>query len=209
MTKAATASWWPLKSVDTIYPLRGRLQLGSVQPDGTVKPERVAPVGGPIAGACLGGCWGAAGLESTSGRQPVVGDKIFPIEAVIATEPDRGAGFMTFAPRVMIRLGDFGRHAIGSTRQPVTYRLLTAGAARPQDAGFQTGALLQPDRKEAIDRFVADTQKAVHDMRGVRVETMDQGGPKCARPWIAPVCFAPGGLAGRFAVGRGGGHGGA
>ena len=116
---------------------------------------------------------------------------------------------MTFAPRVMIRLGDLAATQLVQPASRVTYRLLTAGAARPQDAGFQTGALLQPDRKEAIDRFVADTQKAVHDMRGVRVETMDQGGPKCARPWIAPVCFAPGGLAGRFAVGRGGGHGGA
>lgn len=167
-----------LKSVDTIYPLRGRLQLGAVQPDGTVKPERVAPVGGPS----LGHAWVDAGvllaLNLQVGDSLWLGEKSFPIEAVIATEPDRGAGFMTFAPRVMIRLGDLAATQLVQPASRVTYRLLTAGAARPQDAGFQTGALLQPDRKEAIDRFVADTQKAVHDMRGVRVETMDQGRPE-------------------------------
>ncbi|HEX5312678.1 ABC transporter permease [Aquabacterium sp.] len=167
-----------LKSVDSVYPLRGRLQLGSVLPDGTVKPERVAPVGGPSPGKA----WVDAGvllaLNLQVGDSLWLGDKSFPIEAVIATEPDRGAGFMTFAPRVMIRLGDLAATQLVQPASRVTYRLLTAGPARSQDAGFRPDALLQPDRKEAIDRFVSDTQKAVENLRGVRVETMDQGRPE-------------------------------
>ena len=167
-----------LKSVDSVYPLRGRLQLGAVLPDGTVKPERVAPVGGPSPGKA----WVDAGvllaLNLQVGDSLWLGDKSFSIEAVIATEPDRGAGFMTFAPRVMIRLDDLAATQLVQPASRVTYRLLTAGPARSQDAGFRPDALLHPDRKETLDRFVSDTRKAVENLRGVRVETMDQGRPE-------------------------------
>ena len=171
-----------LKAVDLTYPLRGKLKLGAVQPDGTVKADREAPLGGPAAGKA----WVDAGvllaLNLQVGDAVWLGDKLFGIAAVIATEPDRGAGFMTFAPRVMIRASDLASTQLVQPASRVTYRLLVAGAARDQDAGVVPGALpgrdQKRDQKAEIDLYVKEAQKLVGDVRGVRVETMEQGRPE-------------------------------
>ncbi|HET8695514.1 MAG TPA: FtsX-like permease family protein [Aquabacterium sp.] len=167
-----------LKAVDTQYPLRGHLQLGSVQADGTVKADRSAPVGGPAAGQA----WVDAGvllaLNLKVGDALWLGEKAFTIAAVIATEPDRGAGFMSFAPRVMIRAGDLAATQLVQPASRVTYRLMVAGPVRPQDAGFQPGALLKGDKQAQVDAFVKEASRLIDGTRGVRVETLDQGQPE-------------------------------
>lgn len=167
-----------LKAVDVAYPLRGKLKLGAVQRDGTVKSDREAPVGGPD----LGTAWVDAGvllaLNLQLGDSVWLGEKLFRLAAVIATEPDRGAGFMSFAPRVMIRASDLAGTDLVQPASRVTYRLLVAGPARPQDAGYRSQVALSGDRKVEVDQFVAEATKRSADVRGVRVETMDQGRPE-------------------------------
>ncbi|MDE2593212.1 MAG: FtsX-like permease family protein [Burkholderiales bacterium] len=167
-----------LKAVDTAYPLRGKLRLGSVQPDGSVRAEREAPLGGPPAGSA----WVDAGvllaLNLHVGDALWLGDKTFTVADVIATEPDRGAGFMTFAPRVMIRAADLAATALVQPASRVTYRLLVAGPARPQDAGFGPGDKERDDQRPVLDRFVKQAQQHSDKVRGVRVETMEQGRPE-------------------------------
>lgn len=167
-----------LKAVDTTYPLRGKLRLGSIQPDGSVLPERDAPVGGPAAGSA----WVDAGvllaLNLHVGDALWLGDQSFQIAAVIATEPDRGAGFMTFAPRVMIRASDLAATALVQPASRVTYRLLVAGPARAIDAGFDPTHRVRDEAAAALDRFVKQAQKQADATRGVRVETMEQGRPE-------------------------------
>ena len=167
-----------LKAVDLTYPLRGKLRLGAVQSDGTVKADRDAPLGGPEAGKA----WVDAGvllaLNLQVGDAVWLGDKLFGIAAVIATEPDRGAGFMTFAPRVMIRASDLASTQLVQPASRVTYRLLVAGHARAQDAGVAPLLSTQRDQKAEIDQYVKEAQKLVDDVRGVRVETMEQGRPE-------------------------------
>ncbi|HET8869757.1 MAG TPA: FtsX-like permease family protein, partial [Aquabacterium sp.] len=167
-----------LKAVDLHYPLRGHLQLGAVQADGTVKADRPAPVGGPGPGQA----WVDAGvllaLNLKEGDPLWLGEKSFMISAVIATEPDRGAGFMSFAPRVMIRADDLQATQLVQPASRVTYRLLVAGPARLQDAGFQPGALIKGAQQGAVDGFVREARRLLDGVRGVRVETLDQGQPE-------------------------------
>ena len=86
-----------LKVVDGAYPLRGRLRVAPA-PD---SPDRVAE-GIPAPGTV----WvDAALLESLDlqvGDALLLGDAQLSIAAVLTVEPDRGAGFMNFAPRVML-----------------------------------------------------------------------------------------------------------
>ena len=90
-----------LKSVEPGYPLRGVLHLnqGPGQPDLEVRaiPESGhAWVDAPLLEA----------LGLKLGDRLLLGDASFHISHIIAIEPDRGAGFMSFAPRVMINSAD-------------------------------------------------------------------------------------------------------
>jgi putative ABC transport system permease protein len=46
---------------------------------------------------------------------------------VITLEPDRGAGFMSFAPRVMLNQADLARTALVQPASRVGYRFAVAG----------------------------------------------------------------------------------
>jgi putative ABC transport system permease protein len=45
-------------------------------------------------------------LDLQMGQTLWLGDSAFTLDRVIVVEPDRGAGFMSFAPRVMIHAAD-------------------------------------------------------------------------------------------------------
>ena len=76
-------------------------------------------------------------------------------------EPDRGAGFINFAPRVMINLDDLPATQLITTGSRVTYRLLAAGE-RPAVRGFA----------DAIEREL---------QRGQRLESLESGRPEMQR----------------------------
>ena len=90
-----------LKVVEQGYPLRGKLRVAS-QPGA---PDRVSDtIPAP------GQAWVDAALLDALGLQVggslLLGDSAFTVAAIIVVEPDRGAGFMNFAPRVMINRAD-------------------------------------------------------------------------------------------------------
>ncbi|MEY4765429.1 MAG: hypothetical protein RI907_2102 [Pseudomonadota bacterium] len=169
-----------LKAVSPNYPLRGHLMLGQRQADGSVQAVREAPAGGPAPGEV----WVDAALLAALGAQ--VGDEIwlgesrFRIASLIAGEPDRGAGFGTFAPRAMIRQSDLAATQLVQPASRVTYRLLVAGAPRTGDADQSP----VPQAKEtltpavALQRFTQAAQDHADHARGVQVETLEKGRPE-------------------------------
>ena len=144
-----------VKAVSPGYPLRGELTL---ERDGRSYPARGAPAPGTA--------WVDPGFLATRHVAPgdtlQLGDRRFRIDAAIALEKDRGAGFMNFAPRVMIALADLDSTGLVREGSRVSYRLQLAG-----DAG-------------AVRRFgdwlSAELKKG--EVRGVQLESLEAGRPE-------------------------------
>lgn len=151
-----------LKSVEPGYPLRGVLHLnqGTGQPDLEVRaiPES-------------GHAWVDASLLEALGLKLgdrlLLGDAIFHISHIIAIEPDRGAGFMSFAPRVMINSADLPATRLVQPASRITYRLAVAAQA---DAG--RGA------ERAAQDYLGWAQELAKSLHGVRVESLESGRPE-------------------------------
>ncbi|MBU0917749.1 ABC transporter permease [Aquabacterium parvum] len=200
--KGGEARLAAVKAVSAGHPLRGRLTLGALQPDGQVQPTGPAPAGGPEAGHA----WVDAGillaLNLQVGDSLWLGERSFIISAVIQSEPDRGAGFINFSPRVLIRESDLASTELVQPASRVTHRLLVAGPARAGDSQAPVGseepeaakgpkaALTSavdaehasgPDNgraAQAVQRFVSDSRERIEALRGLKVETLDQGRPE-------------------------------
>jgi putative ABC transport system permease protein len=145
-----------LKSVDTGYPLRGSLRVadGPQAPDA---PTRDIPAPGTawVDAALL------VALDLQVGSPLLMGDSRFRIDKVIVVEPDRGAGFLTFAPRVMINAADLAATGLVQPASRLTYRLAVAGS------------------DPAVSQFVqwAQAQIAMPGVRGLRLESLEGGQP--------------------------------
>ncbi|MEG2047510.1 MAG: ABC transporter permease, partial [Comamonas sp.] len=151
-----------LKSVEPGYPLRGVLHLnqGPGQPDLEV---RATPESGHV--------WvDAPLLESLGlklGDELLLGDASFRISHIIAIEPDRGAGFMSFAPRVMISSADLSATRLVQPASRITYRLAVASALDAGRAGEQ-----------AAQRYLQWAQEQAKSQHGVRIESLESGRPE-------------------------------
>ena len=171
-----------VKAVSAGHPLRGHLTLGTLQPDGQVIASGPAPVGGPSPGEA----WVDAGillaLNLRVGDSLWLGERSFRIASVIQSEPDRGAGFINFSPRVMIRESDLPSTELVQPASRVTYRLLVAGPARAGDAEFTAGVpaagASHAGVSEAVQRFVGESRARIDTLRGLKVETLEQGRPE-------------------------------
>ncbi|MCA0325914.1 MAG: ABC transporter permease [Proteobacteria bacterium] len=147
-----------LKAVDAGYPLRGRLRLARDASDTVGEPAEAIPGPGEV--------WvDPALLEALAlklGDSLWLGDRAFRLARLIALEPDRGAGFINFAPRVLMNTADLASTGLVQPASRITYRLAVAG----------------PD--PAVRRFVvwADTQLKQPGVRGVRLESLDSGRPE-------------------------------
>jgi len=146
-----------LKAVPAGYPLRGRL---------TVAPRAGDP-GGPTRDVpAPGEAWVDAplldALDLKMGDPLLLGDASLRITRLIVNEPDRGAGFMNFAPRVMIHAGDVAATGLVQPASRISYRLAVAGPDRP------------------VREFVAWAGEQVKrgEVRGVRVESLESGRPE-------------------------------
>jgi putative ABC transport system permease protein len=106
-----------VKAVSPNYPLRGSLKLGSVGTEAI--PKAIGK----------GEAWIDQSLLSATYLPVKLGDTAFRPKAVIELEPDRGANFASFSPRVMIALEDLADTNLIQPGSRVTYRLLLAGAA--------------------------------------------------------------------------------
>ena len=146
-----------LKAVDPGYPLRGQVTLAPA-PDAPVAPAR----GIPLAGQAWVDTALLDALQLQVGDTLVLGDATLRISHILVTEPDRGAGFMSFAPRVMIGQKDLAATRLVQPASRLNFRLAVAG----------------PDA--AVARFTewAQTQIKNADLRGVRLESFEAGRPE-------------------------------
>ena len=146
-----------LKVVESGYPLRGSLKVASA-PDALPSVTRAIPA--------AGAAWVEAPLLEALGVQMgdtlLLGDTRLRIEEIIVNEPDRGAGFLSFAPRVMINRADLEATALVQPASRISYRLALAGdEARVKT--FVDWAQLEAKKPEG---------------RGVRVESLQGGRPE-------------------------------
>ena len=149
-----------VKSVSDGYPLRGRLRIA---PAPGAADELVAR--GPARGTVWVDAPLLDALQLRVGDVLLLGDAQLQIASVIVIEPDRGAGFMSFAPRVMLHEADLASTALIQPASRVTYRMAVAAP----------GANDAPVRE-----FVrwADEQVKTQSLRGVRVESLESGRPE-------------------------------
>lgn len=150
-----------LKAVSAGYPLRGALQV-----------QRDAGVTSAQQGPAAGHAWADAAVLDTLGLRLgdrlLLGDSSLVIDAVIAVEPDRGAGFLGFAPRVLIGMDDLAATALVQPASRVTWRLAVAEPAGR--SGKRTG----------LKAYLAWAQAEIDrgHLRGVRIESLDSGRPE-------------------------------
>ena len=144
-----------VKAVSSAYPLRGDLRLRTKNTELTTK-------GSPQAGTV----WVDTALLSLRGLRlgdvMTLGERRFTIAAEILLEKDRGAGFMNFAPRVMLALQDLESTGLVQNGSRITYRLQLAGNSS-DIAAFQ--------------RWLENEIK-VNEVRGVQLESLESGRPE-------------------------------
>jgi putative ABC transport system permease protein len=148
-----------LKAGEAGYPLRGELKVASslVQVDAAEKTKEI-PASGEV--------WvEAAGLEALGldvGDSVWLGNSRLRISRVLVHEPDRGAGFMNFAPRVLMNSTDLEATALIQPASRVTWRYAVVG----------------PDN--ATKKFLAwaEAESKKPEVRGVRVESLEAGRPE-------------------------------
>jgi putative ABC transport system permease protein len=145
-----------VKAVSPGYPLRGALKLAG--PGAT----EVAASGIPEAGTVWVDRSLLAGLGLVPGARLKLGERSFRVAQIIATEPDRGAAFMNFAPRIMLRMDDLASTKLIQFGSRVTYRLLVSG--RPTAV-----AAYQRWMEQGISR---------DKLRGVQIESLESGRPE-------------------------------
>ncbi|KQO32541.1 ABC transporter permease [Acidovorax sp. Leaf84] len=146
-----------LKSVQPGYPLRGSLRVADA-PGAIDQPTRDIPAKGEV--------WvDAPLLESLNlamGDFLLLGDAQLRIARIIVIEPDRGAGFMSFAPRVMVNEGDLATTGLVQPASRLTYRFAVTGPA--------------PAVKAFNEWSAAELKKP--EVHGVRVESLESGRPE-------------------------------
>ncbi len=154
-----------LKAVSEGYPLRGQLTLLSVEgasssDNSKAHATRQVPSSGQawVDPALLDV------LNIKLGDKLWLGDKSFQISALIDREPDRGAGFMNFAPRVMVNQMDIAATGLVQPASRLSYRLAVAGE----------------ESQANVQKFIkwARDEVAKPEVRGVQVESMESGRPE-------------------------------
>jgi putative ABC transport system permease protein len=155
-----------LKAVSEGYPLRGNMSLFKVD---AARPSmasdeamltREVPKPGTV--------WvDPALLESLNlqlGDRLWLGDQDFQIAALIEREPDRGASFMNFAPRVMLHQHDVAATGLVQPASRISYRMAVAGA----------------EDQRNVQQFLNWAREQVQQagVRGVQIESMESGRPE-------------------------------
>jgi putative ABC transport system permease protein len=145
------------KAVAAGYPLRGNLRIADT-PGAAGETTREIP--GP------GSVWVEAPLMNSlgleMGQSLLLGDASFTVSKIIVSEPDRGGGFISFSPRVMVNQADVMATGLIQPASRTTYRLAVAGN--------------DPVVKVFVDWAAQELEKT--DDRGVRIESMESGRPE-------------------------------
>ena len=152
------------KGVPEGYPLRGSLQTSDSATGAGQKTRDIPARGTAWVDASL---LDALGLKL--GQEILLGDASFTLERIIVQESDRGSGFMSFSPRVMVNQADVGATGLIQPASRINYRLALAGepAAIKQ---YLAWAKLEIDKSA-----VAGSSRAG---QGVRLESLESGSPE-------------------------------
>jgi putative ABC transport system permease protein len=142
-----------VKAVSPGYPLRGQLRVadrlqGGDQPTSDVPGPDSVWVDPQL----------LASLGVRLGDRISLGERSFRIERLITLEPDRGSGFINFAPRAMIALDALDATGLVQPASRVTWRLLVSG------------------EPAAMDRWVETVRTQLQ--RGQRLESLDNARPE-------------------------------
>ena len=146
-----------LKVVEPGYPLRGSLTVAPGPDDPGARTREVPAKGEVWIDASL---LDAIGLAM--GDSLLLGDASFKVARVIVNEPDRGGGFINFAPRVMLNRADLDATHLVQPASRVTYRFAIAGD-EPAVKLFSQWAAREVEQPE---------------VRGVRIESFESGRPE-------------------------------
>lgn len=144
-----------VKAVGPGYPLLGHVKLLPVAP-GSPVPTTPIPQPGTV--------WVAAHLAQRLGAPPagpiVLGGRSLRIAALVAGEPDRGAGIPGLAPRVMLNAADLASTGLIQPASRVNYSLALVGA------------------DPAVARYAAWARDTIRSqgLRGVHLSTPDGNG---------------------------------
>ena len=162
-----------LKAVEAGYPLRGTLRLNPKPGAPEQAAKGIPPKGSVWADAQL-----LDALALQVGDMLLLGDAQFTVDALIASEPDRGAGFMNFAPRVMLNSADIAATALVQPASRVNYRLAVAGddAAVAKFVAWGNAQI----KGKAADSS-AGAQATAEPLRGVRIESTQSGRPELSQ----------------------------
>ena len=153
-----------VKAVSPSYPLRGALTLRDALGRESKRAESPAPGTVWVDAALLDG------LNLSIGDTLLLGEAALRIERAILNEPDRGAGFMSFSPRVMLHEQDLAGTGLIQPASRVTYRLLVlAPDAMPRAAGSRAVSGLRQSIESGIE---------TQGLRGVRLESLEAGRPE-------------------------------
>ncbi|MBY0455385.1 MAG: ABC transporter permease [Burkholderiaceae bacterium] len=146
-----------LKSVPQGYPLRGSLTVAD-SPTDPGHTTRSIPAPGQV--------WvDAPVLEALNvriGDVLLLGNAQLQIARTIVIEPDRGSGFMSFTPRVMLNESDLPATGLVQPASRLTYRFAVTGPAL------------------AVQQFTdgANAEVKKPEVHGVRVESLESGRPE-------------------------------
>jgi putative ABC transport system permease protein len=145
------------KAVEAGYPLRGSLRVADA-PGQSARITREVPAPGEV--WVDPGLLDAIGLDV--GQMLLLGEARLKVAKLIIQEPDRGAGFMSFSPRVMINQADVPATGLIQPASRTNYRLAVAG----------TDAQVKP--------FLSWVQAQIdaQQLRGIRLESLDSGRPE-------------------------------
>ncbi|MEN9763020.1 MAG: hypothetical protein RI906_2846 [Pseudomonadota bacterium] len=142
-----------VKAVTPNYPLRGALRVTSARGAADVAADR-APASGEV--------WVDDQLLQTLGLSVgallQVGELNLRVSRIITLEPDRGANFANFAPRVLIAMEDLAPSRLIQPASRASWRLLVAG------------------EQVAVDRFEQWARERLSG--GQRIETLQAGRPE-------------------------------
>jgi putative ABC transport system permease protein len=157
--RGGTARLASVKAVAANYPLRGRLRVRAA--DGREDELTHGPARGQV--------WvDPALLEALGlglGDPLLLGEATLTIAQAIVIEPDRGAGFINFAPRVMLHLDDLPATGLVQPASRVTHRLAVAAG---------------PGQDAKVAQFTQWVQRetSAQGWRGLRVESLESGRPE-------------------------------
>ena len=149
------------KAVPQGYPLRGSMKVAASLDEPGADTREVPAPGTAWADASL---LDALGLKL--GQTLLLGDAGFKLTRIIVQEPDRGAGFISFSPRVMVNQADVAATNLIQPASRTNYRFAVAGDDKAVKAyvKWADAEIKKPFEQSGV--------------RGVRLESLESGSPE-------------------------------